>query len=174
MTQPDFLCPMFAKPGKSEPLYQGDILDSCPLIFWECSQDGDEIICKPQEIDVRVIVLTQSCDLENKKSTRIQVAVVHRTDFLVQQGVLKVGTIRDSVRLHKMFGWYFLEQSDLLAESIVDFRDIHTISRLLLDDLVAKGRRVCTLVSPYREHLAKHFADTFSRVALPNPPKTAH
>ena len=163
---------MFTKPDKSEPLYQGDIVDSCPLIFWECFQDGNEVIRKPVEIDVRGIVLTQSCDLENKKSTRVQIAVVHETKFLVEQGVLTARTIRDHVRQHKMFGWYFLEQSDVLAESIVDFRDIHTISRLLVDDLVANDHRVCTLVSPYREHLAKHFADTFSRVALPNPQKT--
>lgn len=163
---------MLRKPGNSDPLCQGDFIDVCPLIFWECFEDGDEVIRKPQEVDVRVVVLTQSCDLDNKKSTRVQVAVVHETDFLVQQGVLKAKTIRDSVRLHKMFGWYFLEQSDLLAESIIDFRDIHTISRLLIDDLVAEGNRICTIVSPYREHMAKHFADTFSRVALPNPPKT--
>ena len=25
------------------------------------------------------------------------------------------------------------------------------------------------LLSPYREHLAKHFADTFSRIGLPVP-----
>jgi hypothetical protein len=25
------------------------------------------------------------------------------------------------------------------------------------------------LLSPYREHLAKHFADTFSRIGLPEP-----
>jgi len=163
---------MFAKPAKSEPLYQGDFIDSCPLIFWDCFQHHDEVIRKPQEIDVRVIVLTQSCDLDNKKSTRVQVAVVHEAELLVKQGILKARTIRDNVRLHKVFGWYFLEQSDLLPESIVDFRDIHTVSRLLLDDLVSRDQRICTLVSPYREHLAKHFADTFSRVALPAPPKT--
>ena len=90
---------MLRQPGSSEPLYQGDIIDSCPLIFWECFQDGDEVIRKPQEIDVRVVVLTQSCDLDNKKSTRVQVAVVHETEFLVQQGVLKAKTIRENVRV---------------------------------------------------------------------------
>lgn len=163
---------MFTKPTNSEPLYQGDIIDACPLIFWECSQQDTEVICKPQEVEVRAIVLTQSCDLQNKKSTRVQVAVVHKTKVLVEQGVLRATAIRDNVRLHKMFGWYFLEQSDLLPESIVDFRDLHTVPRLLLDDLVSSNQRVCTLSSPYREHLAKHFADTFSRVALPTPPKT--
>jgi hypothetical protein len=163
---------VFAKPKNSDPLYQGDVIDSCPLIFWDCFQNDDEVVRKPKEIDCRVIVLSQSCDLANQKSTRVQVAVVHETAFLVDQGVLKAKTIRDSVRLHKVFGWYFLEQSELLPESIVDFRDIHTVARLLLEDLVTKDLRICTLVSPYREHLAKHFADTYSRVALPRPPRT--
>lgn len=163
---------MLTQAGNSDPLYQGDIIDSCPLIFWECFEDEGDVIRKPQEIDVRVVVLTQSCDLDNRKSTRVQVAVVHETEFLVRHGVLKAKTIRDNVRLYKTFGWYFLEQSGLLPESIIDFRDIHTVSRLLIDDLVAKGNRICTIASPYREHMSKHFADTFSRVALPNPPKT--
>jgi hypothetical protein len=164
--------PVFAKPDKSTPLYQCDVFDSCPLIFWDCFRDDDEVIRKPKEIDCRVIVLTQSCDLANQKTTRVQLAVVHETQFLVAQGVLKSKTIRDNVRLHKVFGWYFLEQSEFLPESIVDFRDLHTISRLLLEDLVTRDQRICTMVSPYREHLAKHFADTYSRVALPAPPKT--
>jgi hypothetical protein len=163
---------MFEKPQQSAPLYQGDIIDSCPLIFWDCEQKGDEVIRKPQQIDARVLVLSQSCDLENKNASRVQVAVVHETQWLVTEGILKAGTIRDAVRQHRVFGWYFLEQSNLLAESIVDFRDIHTVSRLLLDDLVSKDKRVCMIVSPYREHLAKHFADTFSRIALPAQAKT--
>ena len=163
---------MFAKPRKSDPLYQGDVIDSCPLIFWDCFQSDDEVIRKPVEIDCCVIVLTQSCDLANKKATRVQVAIVHETKSLVDQGVLKAKTIRDHVRLHKVFGWYFLEQSDLLSESIVALRDIHTVPRLLLEDLVSRDQRICTIVSPYREHLAKHFADTFSRVALPAPPNS--
>ena len=65
---------MFAKPARSEPLYQGDIIDSCSLIYWECfrDEDGTEVIRKPQEIDVRVIVLTQSCDLENNTDSNLK------------------------------------------------------------------------------------------------------
>lgn len=95
---------MLAKPATSDPLYQGDILDSCPLIFWDCFQKDDDVIRKAREIKVRVIVLTQSCDLENPKSTRVQVAVVTETEFLVEKGILKAKTIQDNIRLHKVFG----------------------------------------------------------------------
>jgi hypothetical protein len=31
------------------------------------------------------------------------------------------------------------------------------------------GYRSATIKTPYREHLAQHFAVTFSRIALPEP-----
>ena len=130
---------MFSLPPIDVPLSQGDVIDKCPLIFWECHEIDGEVIRKPIELDACVVVLTQSCDLANRKSTRVQVAMVHSTDELVAQKVLKAKAIRDSVRLFKVFGWYFLEASKHLPESIVDFRDVHTISRILLDDLVRKG-----------------------------------
>jgi hypothetical protein len=47
------------------PLSQGDILDGCPLVFWSDQTrevaEGD----KPQSLQARVIVLTQTCDLAN-------------------------------------------------------------------------------------------------------------
>ena len=64
------------------------------------------------------------------------------------------------------------ELVDVFRESIVDYRDIHTVSRELLQQLVTDGRRIARLNSPYREHLAQHFAVTFSRIALPEPYET--
>jgi hypothetical protein len=32
--------------------------------------------------------------------------------------------------------------------------------------------RLARIQTPYREHLAKHFADTFSRIGLPQPYET--
>jgi predicted ATP-grasp superfamily ATP-dependent carboligase len=39
----------------------------------------------------------------------------------------------------------------------------------VLEQLIAGGKRVASLVSPYREHLAQHFAVTYMRVALREP-----
>ena len=64
------------------------------------------------------------------------------------------------------------ELVDVFRESIVDYRDIHTVSRELLQQLVTDVRRIARLNSPYREHLAQHFAVTFSRIALPEPYET--
>jgi hypothetical protein len=55
---------------------------------------------------------------------------------------------------------------------IVDPRQIHTVRLDLLTALCQRGLRRARLLSPYREHLAKHFADTFSRIGLPAPYET--
>jgi predicted ATP-grasp superfamily ATP-dependent carboligase len=56
-----------------------------------------------------------------------------------------------------------------LPESVIDLRDVHSVPRVVLEQLVADGKRVASLMSPYREHLAQHFAVTYMRVALPEP-----
>lgn len=150
------------------PLSQGDLLDDCPLVFWvEQTRevaDGD----KPQSLQARVIVLTQTCDLANGKTARVVVAAVH----LVQEGRVKEKVIRDHVRKGQVYGWYFLP-ADLtrsgFPESLVDLRDLHTVPMALLEGLQARGKHVGRLVTPYREHLAQHFSVTYSRIGLPEP-----
>ena len=55
---------------------------------------------------------------------------------------------------------------------IVDFRRLHTVRIDLLAALVRDGKRKGRVPPLYREHLAKHFADTFSRIGLPRPYET--
>jgi len=46
------------------------------------------------------------------------------------------------------------------------------MDRGLLEELAAEGKRVGALTTPYREHMAQHFAVTFSRIGLPEPYET--
>jgi hypothetical protein len=102
------------------------------------------------------------------------VAVVFDAAFLVEQGVLKPADIKGSLRSGRIWGWYFLPaQAELgLNEMLVDLRRLHTVSREVLQTLCRSGFRRARLPPPYREHLAKHFADTFSRIGLPRPYET--
>ena len=59
-----------------------------------------------------------------------------------------------------------------LPESLVELRNLHTVSRPTLEQLTAQGKWVCRLVTPYREHLAQHFAVTYMRIGLPEPYET--
>ena len=149
-------------------LTQGDVFDGCPI----AREQLDGSVNRHRE---RVIVMTQACDIVQAKADQIVVAVLYTTDEIVQQGQLKAPAIRDQLRRGQIFGWYFLPAADApipLPESIVNFRDLHTVPRSLLEKLAAAGNRVCRLLSPFREHLAQHFAVTYMRIALPLPYET--
>ena len=86
--------------------------------------------------------------------------------------MLKEPLVRDQVRRHLVYGWYFIPAAPVsfsLPESLIDLRDVHSVPRVVLERLIGAGKRIACLVSPYREHLAQHFAVTYMRVALPEP-----
>ena len=153
------------------PLDQGDIIDGCPILqivkFDQRNPESPQVACSTH----RVVVLTQTCDLANQKTQRITVAIVHDAQFLVEQNIVRAADVRGAIRAGRVYGWYFLpscRECDL-SESIVDLRQLYTIPREVLESLCATGRRKARIQPLYREHLAKHFADTFSRIGLPEP-----
>lgn len=152
-------------------LSQGDIIHDCPILFWEHPAAGADTARKPEpaSTNVRVVVLTQACDLAQAKATRILVAVVHQIPHLVARGILASKLIRDQIRMHRVYGWYFLPAGEAIEESIVDLRDLHTVPRSMLDDLLHEGKRVARIQTPFREHLAQHFSTTYARIGLPEP-----
>lgn len=157
--------------GPDAKLSQGDILDDCPIVFLE---EGT-ISGNPPEVSSacqRVIVLTQACDLAQSKASRVLVAVVHNPQQLVNRGILKSQFVRDQIRLHRVYGWYFLPAGSGMPESLIDLRDLHTIPRSWLERLVGEGKRLGRMATPYREHLAQHFSTTYSRIGLPDPFQT--
>jgi hypothetical protein len=157
---------IYDRPGSDESVTQGDIFDDCPLLFWDV-----EGLDKPAatEISTRVVVLTQACDMALGKATQILIAVVHAAHHLVATGAITAKLVRDQVRTHRVYGWYFLPAGGAMKESIVDLRNLHTIPRIMLDQLTRNGKRVCRITTPYREHLAQHFSTTYARIGLPEP-----
>ena len=59
---------IYEEPEADAPLSQGDIIDACPLLFWEISETDP----RPQSVTrpVRVVVMTQACDLAQSKAQR--------------------------------------------------------------------------------------------------------
>lgn len=160
---------MYQRPRSEEPLSQGDILDDCALLLWEIRSSDTGAEPEPATIGARVVVLTQACDLAQEKATRVLVAVVHGAPHLVERGIVTARIVRDQIRTHRVYGWYFLPRGPAMEESIVDLRNLHTIPRIMLEQLIRAGKRVCRIASPYREHLAQHFSTTYSRIGLPEP-----
>lgn len=164
---------MYIDPS-GQPISQGDILDDCPLFGLDPTDDKVDVNSDPQRWFARVILLTQACDLSQVKTIRVVVAVVHNAQQLVDSGVLKASLIRDRVRRHQVYGWYFLPESEALGlpESLVDLRNLHTIPRTVLKRIEQNGGRLGRVETPYREHLNQHFAQTYARIALPEPYET--
>ena len=164
---------MFAHAATSDPLMQGDLIDDCPLVSFNLTSGPIDWNDPPTKWwPARVIILTQACDLARGNDGPVLVAVVHDAKKIVADGVLKASAIRDQVRRHLVFGWYFLPAVTTpfaLPESVIDLREIHSVPRVVLEQLVSGVKRVASLVSPYREHLAQHFAVTYMRIALPEP-----
>ena len=157
-----------------EPLSQGDIIDGCPVFGLDVTDPPVDIDADPVRWETRVLVVTQACDLANIKTSRAVVAIVHSAQELVDVEILRARMIRDQIRRHQVFGWYFLPTFPQggLPESIVDLRHLHTVPRVVLEHLIGKGRRLCRLETPYREHLAQHSASTYARIGLPEPYQT--
>lgn len=157
------------------PLSQGDVIEVCPLFSLDDPNAVTDLAVSPVRWQSRIVVMTQACDLAQAKTMRVVVAPVYSAQKLVERGILKASVIRDQVRRGMMFGWYFLPAAPAplaMPESIVDLRDLHTVSRTVLERLIADGKRVCRIVTPYREHLAQHFAVTYMRIGLPEPYET--
>ncbi len=166
---------MYELPGRTEALAQGDIIDGCPVFGLDDGGSTIDLESAPLRWRARVLVLTQACDLAQEKVTRLLVAMVHPAEELVRQGIMSTSLIRDRVRRGLVFGWYFLPASAApveIPESIVDLRDLHTVPRRAIQRLIADNQRIGRIVTPYREHLAQHFAVTYSRIGLPEPYET--
>ncbi len=162
---------IYRRPAPAEPIDQGDIFDACPLVTLETADLSNVEILPVRHSLERVLVLTQTCDLAQQRITRVVVAVAHEAQSLVDQKLLKPADIKGPIRGGRVFGWYFLPQSVEfgMRESIVDLRQLHTVRLDLLVALCRRGQRRVRLQPLYREHLAKHFADTYSRIGLPEP-----
>lgn len=165
---------MYRSVRYDETVSQGDIFDECPIFGFDADDERADLEGAPRRWHVRVVVMTQACDLAVGKTTRIVVAVIHDAQKLVEMGILKAPQVRDQIRRHQVYGWYFLPGDDAsnVPESLVDLRNLHTVPLAILQKLAACGRRLCRLETPYREHLNQHFATTYGRIGLPEPYET--
>ena len=67
------------------PLSQGDIIDRCQIVVREDDPVSEPL--EPVQLEVRVAVLTQACDLAQSRTNRVLVAVVHDAYVLVEKGL---------------------------------------------------------------------------------------
>jgi len=159
-------------------LRQGDLLDSCPVIvpstkLLETSANKEyELDGYIQEFDV--IVMSQSCDLEQEKLELVLVCPYWSlTEFCQQNDYFKSRKGKEDLRRGNIPGYHLLQGSEIPGwhrdNCVVDFRNVYSLAYSFLKSLAAKRSQRLRLLPPYREHLSQAFARFFMRVGLPVP-----
>ena len=164
-------------------LLQGDVLLHCRSITVLSELNWPLTPAAAVEvgfIDQDLVIMTQSCDLENDKVQDVLLAVLFAWPEIVRLELAK-GNVHASSRdfrkklvegnvpglslFHKHHG------EPVLPWSVVDFHHLVALPKSYVSQFaVAAGPRL-RLRSPYREHLAQAFARYFMRVGLPHDAK---
>lgn len=180
--------PWYRNAESDEELEQGDFIDDCQVLVprYTTIETEANMSSNPQKFhaesdeEIRdVIIISQTCDLENRK-----VDVVHLCPRMPLSQYVeiarKLGKNNQSIvaklneiRLGRSYRYYMLNACNLPDLSrefqIVDLGTSFTIPYDVMDQMAkSRGNRIC-LLSPYKEQLAQAFAFLYMRVALPNP-----
>jgi hypothetical protein len=162
-------------------LRQGDLLSGCwiPRFPADFSDARDETrVIQADEADL--IVITQSCDLEQGKTSLVAMCPVWSIPAF-EQAQANLGQTRsarvwadywNNVRKGRSPTLHLLASptapSDPRAALLVDFRAIYSLP---LDYLVRRAGQIgdrWRLRSPFLEHFSQAFARSFMRVGLPS------
>jgi len=167
--------PWYKKIIKSGFLQQGDLIANCPIIIPPSLQISDKADINAEVKELDVIILSQSCDLENDKISLVVVSpylpISEFSKSLSAQGKnqKEIKRIIKDIKRGFNFGYHIIEkENDLLKEcQVVDFKNVYSVDLNLLRDYCDGIENRLRLLPPYREHLAQSFARFFMRVGLP-------
>jgi hypothetical protein len=155
-------------------LLQGDILDNCPVVVPELA--GIELTAETKEVPSQIrfidaIVVTQSCDLEQRKVESVLLCPTLPVEKLQENETYKKSTIKQGLRDGLLVGYHLMNkcvipgfERDLFA---VDFRYVYVMPFDYMTEYVARHGERLRLLPPYVEHLSQGFARHFMRVGLP-------
>ena len=156
---------------EGENLEQGDFLSSVPILF----PDPDLSYPPKEEINViketfDVVVMTQSCDLVNKKLADI-IVCPHWDLKECPDPHLQLKKAREEIRKARRPRYRLLKASELdelhMGVRIVDFGRVYSLPKRYIEQFLKRQTRRLRLLPPYREFLSQAFAQFFMRVGLP-------
>lgn len=160
-------------------LLQGDFLKGCPLILppaefriRSTDEAGAGTEFAPEVMAFDVVILSQSCDLQEKKVDLALVGPVWTLDELgTAHEAFKSQKMREELRRGNLTGYHLLNVCDLdgleRAFCVVDFRRAFSLPLEYLRQLAGEAGPRLRLLPPYREHLAQALARFYMRVGLP-------
>jgi len=164
-------------------LAQGDVLFACPVFLpdkemhWPIPADS-QLAIRVRLLDL--VVVTQSCDLENDKVTDVLLAELISWPDIVRIELARGNTLIKSKEFRKKLieggvpGLSLFHRRDgtpSLPWSVVDFHNLFALPKGFACQVAAAAGPRLRLRSPYREHLAQAFARYFMRVGLPHDAK---
>ncbi len=170
------------------PVSQGDIILECPVVVWESEgidyADAGGLEGAVAGFRADVVVMTQACDLEQKKVRRVVLCPHQSLDdyekdweaerIRQNQNPTSRAWKRHCQAIKEGVNWNLsmLNRGKAntlsISHRIVDFHEIYTLPRNFLEHLLRERRAPrLRLRPPYREHLSQAFARFFMRVGLP-------
>lgn len=170
-------------------LTQGDLIFGCPLLTWEAfplgleiGMDGETLRGIARGIQHDVVVMTQACDLANKRVNDVVLCPHHSLGEFRQLWERRIDKPAEKAwnsycrNIANGFVWNlamldFAQLGDNRWDiRIVDFSRVYTVPREFLESLILRrGEPRLRLLPPFREHLSQAFARFFMRVGLPVP-----
>jgi hypothetical protein len=153
-------------------LAQGDLLPGCLLptfhgVTTSAESSETEILQSAQ-----LIILTQSCDLQNQKAEHVALCPIHTlAEFESVNPTFSKKGAWEAVRKGRVEGLHLLASPDTpennRAALVVDFGHIVSLPLTYLEQHASIFDARWRLTSPYLEHFSQSFARFFMRVGLP-------
>jgi len=156
-----------------EGLAQGDYLFDCPVPIFPADYGQTEGSSSVQVRRADLIVVTQSCDLENAKVSLVALCPILSIELLktVDEKYGRPDRLEE-IRKGRIEALHMLSSPEWPEDSwgvrIVDFREIHSLPIAFLSGHAARAGTRWRLRPPYLEHFSQAFARFFMRVGLPS------
>jgi len=152
-------------------LAQGDLIPDCLLPVFTGDTSGkvvDESVHR-----ARLIVVTQSCDLENRKVAFVALCPIHTLrEFEAANPMFSQRLGWEQVRKGRAEALHLLASpeapSDNQSAYVVDFGHIVSVPIAYLGGHAESLGRRWRLAPPFLEHFSQAFARFFMRVGLPS------
>jgi hypothetical protein len=159
-------------------LRQGDFLPGClvPIPVFDPTNFGKYSSSQEVEIEIEeydLIILTQSCDLENGKISRVLLCPIYSIDEYEKfNPQFKKKGVWNEVLKGRKEGLHLLcspiNPENNREARVVDFRQVYSLPYdYVVKHAMQLGDR-WRLKSPYLEHFSQAFARLFMRVGLPS------
>lgn len=164
--------PWYAVVTRENGLEQGDFILRCPIL--EPIHDIQEKSTKTKYSEYDVVIMSQSCDLQNGKLSLVLVCPFWSMETVEKYNPwLKSIKSKEKLRMGHQPNYHLLNKptvEDLPIENdflVVDFRSVFSVPYGFLVEYISNTPRRLRLLSPYKEHLSQSFARFFMRVGLP-------